>query len=47
MPAVPIYELPESKDAEMSADTTWIAIIGVALLGIGYLVLRRVRSTKK
>ena len=47
MPAVPIYELPESEDSEMSSATTWIAIVGVALLGIGYLVLRRVRATKK
>lgn len=47
MPAVPLDNLPESKDAEMSAYTTWIAIIGVALLGIGYLVLRRVRASKK
>ena len=46
MPAVPINELPESEDAKMSSDTTWIAIIVVALLGLGYLVLRRARSTK-
>ena len=47
MPAVPLDELPESEDSEMSVGTTWIAIIGVALLGIGYLVLRRVRTSKK
>ena len=47
MPAVPLDNLPESKDAEMSADTTWIAIIGVALLGIGYLMFRRVCASNK
>ena len=47
MPAVPLDNLPESKDAEMTAGTAWIAIVGVALLGIGYLVLRRVRASKK
>lgn len=47
MPAVPLDKLPDSEDSEVSSATTWIAIIGVALLGIGYLVLRRVRSTKK
>jgi LPXTG-motif cell wall-anchored protein len=45
MPAVPLDNLPEENG--VNADTTWIAIVGVALLGIGYLVLRRVRASKK
>ena len=47
MPAVPLEKLSESEDSEMSGDTSWIAIVGVAVLGIGYLVLRRVRGSKK
>lgn len=38
---------PEPEENVTNADTTWIAIVGVALLGIGYLVLRRVRASKK
>jgi len=47
MPAVPLDKLTESDDVERSSATTWIAIIVVALLGVGYLVLRRVRASKK
>lgn len=38
---------PEVEENVSNTDTTWIAIVGVALLGFGYLVLRRVRASKK
>lgn len=38
---------PEPENSESQTDTTWIGIIGVALLGFGYLVLRRIRRPKK
>jgi len=47
MPAVPTDVSPDSKSTSAANDTTWIAIVGVALLGVGYLVLRRVRASKK
>jgi hypothetical protein len=45
--APPPMRLPEPEQNGANAETTWIAITGVALLGIGYLVLRRVRASKK
>lgn len=45
--AAPPVILPEPKSANPAADTTWIAISIVALLGLGYLVLRRMRAAKK
>lgn len=38
---------PEPENTESQNDTTWIGVLGVALLGFGYLVLRRVRRAKK
>ena len=38
---------PEPETSESQTDTTWIGVIGVALLGFGYLVLRRIRRAKK
>ncbi len=38
---------PESETSAAQSDTTWIGVIGVALLGFGYLVLRRFRRAKK
>ena len=45
--APPPVILPEPKTSESQTDTTWIGVIGVALLGFGYLVLRRFRRAKK
>jgi len=45
--APPPVILPEPENSSTSSDSSWIAIAGVALLGIGYLVLRRVRASKK
>jgi LPXTG-motif cell wall-anchored protein len=38
---------PEPENSESQTDTTWIGVVGVALLGFGYLVLRRFRRAKK
>lgn len=38
---------PEAEESDSGDNSTWIAIVGVALLGFGYLVLRRVRGSKK
>ncbi len=38
---------PDSETSAAQSDTTWIGVIGVALLGFGYLVLRRFRRAKK
>jgi LPXTG-motif cell wall-anchored protein len=45
--APPPVILPEPENSSTSSDSSWIAIVGVALLGFAYLVLRRVRSSKK
>lgn len=45
--ANPPVILPSPENSPTSADSSWIAIVGVALLGLGYLVLRRVRASKK
>jgi hypothetical protein len=38
---------PEPENSESQTDTTWIGVVGVALLGFGYLVLRSFRRAKK
>lgn len=38
---------PEPETSESQTDTTWIGVIGAALLGFGYIVLRRFRRAKK
>jgi LPXTG-motif cell wall-anchored protein len=45
--APPPVILPEPENLSTSTNYSWIAIAGVALLGFGYLVLRRVRASKK
>ena len=45
--APPPVILPEPENSSTGSDSSWIAIVAVALLGFGYLVLRRVRASKK
>lgn len=45
--APPPAILPEPTAETSSSDSTWIALVGVGLIGLGYLVLRKVRAAKK